>query len=842
MIALKAATGYNAPSVLYDEGDYDPDVAALALSPDNASVILADRSGWIVSIDAASGTAAKVACGCRPEGLFGLGQSAFRVTGTGQRRIPVIRHRAQRGSVRSARPGSWSHTVKRIPLFLILLAATAFTASAALTITTTSLPNIIVGQPYPVINLQTSGASVGVTWSVSAGVLPTGFVVGAAQVGQPASDGTFCVGTGTPSGAPNCSSPIVQSDPGSYTFTLQAVDSKTSHATQQFTIVVGAPVQITTPSLPNGFVGQPYSFALQTSGGTGPALWAVIGNSQLRQDFALDPSTGIISSPSVGPVGSFSFTVLASDPTGPSASAQFTLTVTLPLQILQTSLPAALQGTLYQTTLTGSGGAPPLQWSLGSGTAGFTIQGSGSTATIIGSAQGLGDISLPVILTDSSGAFLEETFILQVVSQLIITSSPPPPAEVGFAYSQQTTVAGGLAPYAWSISAGALPQGLTLNTSTGLIQGTPTAIGSGQFTLKVSDSSGQVANPTYTISVIAGITVATTSLPFGNTANMYTQTLVSTGGMAPVTWSAPNPPPGLTLSSTGVLSGTPTVLGPQSFVVAVTDLLGHTAQRTLTLTVLGGSGTLSIFGPTSFTATKGIPFAPSPTFVSSGLNPPFTWSISPLTVPPLAVPPGLTLDPVTGRISGTPTVAGQFTFVVQLTDVESQTATAAITIDVLNALGITTTSLPPGIVGIAYSQTLVPAGGATPFTWSLVSGNLPTGIQLNGSTGVLAGMPTALGSQTFTVQVMDSLARTTQQQLTLSIVLPLTITSGGSFTGSVGTLFSSTLGATGGVLPYTWSISSGALRASALLGLNARYGAQSPGRRPLWEPPAWISK
>ncbi len=81
VITLKAATGYNASSVLYDAGDYDPDVAALALSPDNASVILADRSGWIVSIDAASGTATKVACGCRPEGLFGLGQSAFRVTG-----------------------------------------------------------------------------------------------------------------------------------------------------------------------------------------------------------------------------------------------------------------------------------------------------------------------------------------------------------------------------------------------------------------------------------------------------------------------------------------------------------------------------------------------------------------------------------------------------------------------------------------------------------------------------------------------------------------------------------------------------------------------------------------
>ncbi len=141
----------------------------------------------------------------------------------------------------------------------------------------------------------------------------------------------------------------------------------------------------------------------------------------------------------------------------------------------------------------------------------------------------------------------------------------------------------------------------------------------------------------------------------------------------------------------------------------------------------------------------------------------------------------------------------------------------------LAVLSITTTSLPAGVVGTAYSQAVVSTGGVTPISWSVVSGNPPTGIQLNTATGVLAGTPTAVGSQTFTVQVTDSLARMAQQQFTVSIVPVLTITSSGSFTGSVATLFSSTLGATGGVLPYTWSVSSGAL--PGVLQLNASTGA-----------------
>jgi hypothetical protein len=81
VLSFKASEGFNVGSGIFDAGDWDLDVAAVAVSPNNARVLLADRAGWIVSIETASGKAVRVGCGCRPEGLFGMGQSAFRLTG-----------------------------------------------------------------------------------------------------------------------------------------------------------------------------------------------------------------------------------------------------------------------------------------------------------------------------------------------------------------------------------------------------------------------------------------------------------------------------------------------------------------------------------------------------------------------------------------------------------------------------------------------------------------------------------------------------------------------------------------------------------------------------------------
>jgi YVTN family beta-propeller protein len=138
---------------------------------------------------------------------------------------------------------------------------------------------------------------------------------------------------------------------------------------------------------------------------------------------------------------------------------------------------------------------------------------------------------------------------------------------------------------------------------------------------------------------------------------------------------------------------------------------------------------------------------------------------------------------------------------------------------------VTTSSLPSGVVGAAYSQTLAASGGVTPYSWSVSTGTLPAGLSLAASTGKISGTPTTAGTSAFTVKVTDSASGTATQSLSITINASLAVTTASLPEGTVGTAYSQTLEATGGVSPYTWSISTGTLPAG--LSLAASTGAIS---------------
>ncbi|MFN8023531.1 MAG: collagen-binding domain-containing protein [Acidimicrobiales bacterium] len=158
--------------------------------------------------------------------------------------------------------------------------------------------------------------------------------------------------------------------------------------------------------------------------------------------------------------------------------------------------------------------------------------------------------------------------------------------QVGVAMSATMDASGGTGIYSWSATG--LPPGVTLS-SAGALSGTPTSSGTYSIVASVTDSSGATARRTYTVNVRAALAVATpSSLAAGQVGTAYTSvTFTASGGLAPYTWSASNLHTGLSLSSAGVLSGTPTSNGTRTVTVTVTDAGGVSSSRTYGLTVNG---------------------------------------------------------------------------------------------------------------------------------------------------------------------------------------------------------------------------------------------------------------
>src|ERR1039458_10238999 len=152
----------------------------------------------------------------------------------------------------------------------------------------------------------------------------------------------------------------------------------------------------------------------------------------------------------------------------------------------------------------------------------------------------------------------------------------------------------------------------------------------------------------------------------------------------------------------------------------------------------------------------GVPY--SSALVASGGNTPYTFSII-----SGSLPPGLTLNPTNGVISGTPTTAGTFPYVAQVVDASGRTTDTTIL-----GCGITITPPPLGLlcaggtgqVGAPYSSALVASGGTAPYTLSIISGSLPPGLTLDTTTGAITGTPTTAGTFPYVAQVVDAAGRT----------------------------------------------------------------------------------
>jgi len=392
------------------------------------------------------------------------------------------------------------------------------------------------------------------------------------------------------------------------------------------------------------------------------------------------------------------------------------------------------------------------------------------------------------------------TINVSIVPSINLSPTTLSAGKVGTSYSAAVAASGGTSSYTYAITSGSLPTGLSLSSS-GAISGTPTTAGSYTFTVTATDSGSNTGSQSYTLVIAPNITIPTT-LSAGKVGTSYSATLTASGGTSPYTYAVTSGslPAGLSLSSGGAISGTPTTAGSYTFTVTATDSSSYTGSQSYTV-VIAPDITLS---PTTLSSgTVGTSY--STTLTASGGTSPYTYAVT-----SGSLPAGLSLS--SGVISGTPTTAGSYTFTVTATDNSSYTGSQSYTL-VINSvptITLTPTTLSAGTVGTSYSATLTASGGASPYTYS-VTGSLPTGLSLS-SSGAISGTPTAVGSYTFTVTATDSSSYTGSRSYILVINSPaISITPTALSAGTVGTSYSASLTASGGTSPYTYAVTSGSL-------------------------------
>ena len=354
-------------------------------------------------------------------------------------------------------------------------------------ISPSSLPGGTTGTPYSQ-TLSASGTKP-MTWSLASGTLPAGLTLNA--------NGTI---TGTPTA------------PGTFNFVVEATNAGGS-ATQPLSIVVTAatvaPV-ITTTSLPGGTTGTPYSQPLAATG-TAPITWAITSGS-LPAGLTLSANGTISGTPTAA--GTANFVVEATNAAG-SVTKPLSIVVTAAAVapvITTTSLPGGTTGTPYSQLLAATGTAP-ITWAITSGSlpAGLTLSADG---TIAGTPTAAGTANFVVEATNAAGSVTKPLSIAITAATVapVITTASLPVGEVDSPYSY-ALAATGTAPITWSLT-GTLPAGLTLNTTTGLISGTPTAAGTANFTITASNSAGNSSK-------VFSIEVTTDRLPTCNGEGPY---------------------------------------------------------------------------------------------------------------------------------------------------------------------------------------------------------------------------------------------------------------------------------------------------------------------------------
>jgi hypothetical protein len=559
------------------------------------------------------------------------------------------------------------------------------------------------------------------------------------------------------------------------------------------------------------------TFVVSGAGGTMSAS-PVSGNS---------PSS-VYTAPVVTAATSSTITVTSVEDTSRVQTIAVTLNPPMSFTTAPGGLASASMGAAYAgATVVVAGGTGTKTFSISSGSlpAGLTMSAAGVISGTATGPDGTSNFTVQAVDQSSSPASLTGAFSLAVNSSSLAWTSP---AAGTLTYTVGTAIApislsttGGTGTVTYSVSSGTLPQGLQIAGNQ--VTGTPTApttVAGNAVTFLATDSATPTAATAVSPSVtlIANpvpLTITTAALATGTVGAAYSDQLMSTGGTATITWSVVSGSltgTGLSLSSSGLLSGTPTANQSGLSLTFQAKDSATNQQQTKTVTL-----SLNVLGGLTITTSSTLPIAAlnaaySQTIAASGgSGTGYTWTVtsgaSSLSALSLSVSP-------TGVITGTPTSVGTANFVVQVTDSANNNASASFAVSTTTALALPApnpASLGPANINLTYAGTIVVAGGTPGYTWTVNGNAVPTsgstvalsdGLSVSNSGGGAAlsvsGQPTAVGTVTFTASVKDSNGNVVGP-LTYTIQVTNLFTVGGQINSQVGC-------STGGLSGVTVSI------------------------------------